>query len=742
MDFVKCIFLLICCTCVEGSNEVVINYLLLVPWPDVSNRNHAGWDAGFDLLTAARVAVQEINQRTALLNRYEIKLIEAGHEACGLAETDLGLQNLVNNSINPSLPHNVVVIMGLFCSTSTDALSPVAGREGVDLIQFAASNSPIFNLNSKSYPHLWRFLQSANIYVDMMISLMERFEWKRVAVISDLETLFHSHIATTLADRIQSDNDKELVYQGGLVRLTNIFEDQVLTDLRQRRARIIFITASGPQIANTLCKAAESGMLYPNYLWVIADFTLDVLLNANRCHNRTLLRAIEGSITSYFSLEPEDVNQAMINASNETYATYLNKYYKELDKVKVDYNDDSLQGDPEYSSLAYDQVWAFSLAVDKAIKSENISIEDYGFGKPQITAVIEKHLRNISFQGASGYIKFSENREVSTPIDLFQVRSGDEILVGKRIIFDKAVEWANVNIIFSDKLDDKTPVIYQLVPHAITSLMVIGVVLLFIMITIILILMCYYRERPEIKASSLNVSLLIFFASYLFVLVLIIHILLSSVELSTILYSILCSSEIVLIGNAYFLIFLTIFVKLRRISQIFHNRRMKYFGWRYSNCALVIKVIVGISIANVMIALALMPPLTRGIYDDFVTLDSITVIYRYHFCKSPTTVSGIFFAILHVYGLIIVALNIYLASKLRHINQKQFKNTKAVNILMVLALVLDTCSKISNFILKSGDSSVNYLVVIQYCVIICTGILCQMILFLPKVFVVVKENII
>ena len=65
---------------------------------------------------------------------------------------------------------------------------------------------------------------------------------------------------------------------------------------------------------------------------------------------------------------------------------------------------------------------------------------------------------------------------------------------------------------------------------------------------------------------------------------------------------------------------------------------MKYLGWRYSNCALVIKVIVGISIANVIIALALIPPLTRGIYDDFVTLDSITVIYRYHFCKSPTTV--------------------------------------------------------------------------------------------------------
>ena len=64
MDFLKCIFVFVFCTCVEGSNKVVIHYLLLVPSPDVRNRSHADYDAGLDLLTGARVAVQEINQRT------------------------------------------------------------------------------------------------------------------------------------------------------------------------------------------------------------------------------------------------------------------------------------------------------------------------------------------------------------------------------------------------------------------------------------------------------------------------------------------------------------------------------------------------------------------------------------------------------------------------------------------------------------------------------------------------------
>ena len=750
------IFLLVCYTPIEESSKAVIHYLLLVPWPDASNRSHAGWDDGRDLITGARVAVQEVNERTNLLNEYKINLIEAGHEACGLAETGLGLSNLVNNSINPSLPHNVVVILGLFCSTTTDALSPIAGREGVDLIQLSASNSPIFSYNSScsqlsisnfpifncnnSYPHLWRFLQSGDVYVDMMIALMERFEWERVAIINDQESVFHSQIGITLAQRIESDNDKELVYQGRLVRLMNIFEDKVLFDLRQTRARIIFITASGAQIANILCKAAESGMLYPNYLWVIADFTLDLLQDTNRCDNRTLLRAVEGSIMSYFSLKPEDVNQVMINASNETYSTYLNKYYEELDNVKVDYNDDSLEGDPEYSSLAYDQVWAFSLALDKAIKSENISIEKYGFGKPQITAVIEENLRNISFQGASGYIKFSENHSVSTPINLFQVRSGSQILVGERIMFDKSLEWANVNIIFSDQLDDETPVFYQLVHPVITLFMIIGIVLLFTMITVILTLMCYYREKPEIKASSLKVSLLVFIGSYLFVLELIATTLRSSVELSMTLYSMLCNAEKVLCVNAYMLIFVTIFVKLQRIHHIFYNRRLKYLGCWYSNGSLAFKAIAGTCIANVILFLILLfQPFTRKSHEEFVSLDFKTVVYCYHYCSQNKNVISLW-AVLYIYFFMFLIFNIYLASKSRNITQKQFKNTKTVNIFMVLAFALNVLWILSQLTLTRIDSTIIYFSVIAYCVTFCIAILCQAIQFLPKVFNVVKQE--
>ena len=98
--------------------------------------------------------------------------------------------------------------------------------------------------------------------------------------------------------------------------------------------------------------------------------------------------------------------------------------------------------------------------------------------------------------------------------------------------------------------------------------------------------------------------------------------------------------------------------------------------------------------------MVLIQPFTRGSHDNFVTLDSITVIYRYHFCLSPNFVPYMFLGIMYIYSLIIVVLNIYLASNLRNINQRQFKNTKAVNILMVLVFMLG----VINYSQQSADN--------------------------------------
>ena len=64
----------------------------------------------------------------------------------------------------------VMAVAGLPCSSTTVGISPVAGR--IDLIQLASAVSPVFDRDTdfKTYPCLWRYVSSAGVYVDVVMS--------------------------------------------------------------------------------------------------------------------------------------------------------------------------------------------------------------------------------------------------------------------------------------------------------------------------------------------------------------------------------------------------------------------------------------------------------------------------------------------------------------------------------------------------------------------------------------------
>ena len=334
-----------------------VNILALVPWPDT--REHANFDIGLELIPGGRMAAAEINNRSDILKGYRVNVIEAGHDACGVVEHTLGLLNLVHFGVNPLRDTNAVAVVGLYCSSSTIALSSIANR--IDLVQLSASNSPVFNEDKDKFPHLWRFLESASVYASMMIHLMQEYDWSRIAIISNQESVFYDGIARTLVDQLWETKRIRPIYQGQLIKLVSKIESQVLENLVTAEARIVFIAAEDVQIASLLCKAFEQNMFYPNYLWIIADWTLDSLINSGGgCNEEILKKVLEQCILSGFSLTPLDKTE-ILDLSQYSYETFLRNYYEELEIVKQDYKDlivetqTNVAGDPEYSSLLYDQ---------------------------------------------------------------------------------------------------------------------------------------------------------------------------------------------------------------------------------------------------------------------------------------------------------------------------------------------------------------------------------------------------
>lgn len=713
---------------IQASDKTSINLLVLVPWPD--NRISAGWDAGHDLLVGARVARNEINNRTDLLSDYEINLIIAGHEACALAGADMGIINLVKNGI--SLDTKIAAVLGLYCSSSTKLLSPLANNKAVDLIQLSASNSPIFRQNNNNYPHLWRFLQSASVYAQMMVDLMGLFDWKRAGVIYNAENAFNFGIANSFIEIMHNSPNKELLFNSVLFGTrNNAFFEQAITTIKDRGARVIFVSTSAEQVAKLLCMAALEKLSWPNYVWVIADYRVSDIPGSTFCSDEVLQEVLNGTITSYFSIIPNNRNDSIV--SGGTYNDYFQKYYKELKIVAQKYDNTTEDGEYEYSALLYDQVWAFSLALNNSLsllEAKNLSIANYGFGQREITDILESQLKELDFQGATGKIKFNEYKEVSTNIQIYRNQNDQEI-VG---FYESGTPFL-VNI--SDPPSDEIERVTILLPQYLSIVVYTLSSLLALLVTINLILMFYLRGHHEIRATSPFLSFLIFAGCYMECLAAILFTAQYSIMLSETVFSLLCNFEVWFGLLGMCLILTTNVLKLARIFRIFNHFGKTGRFWSNISLSLCVLGVCAILCAW-FLTWRFADPLvyTSKLFHHTEVVPVYTEVSIYCSCThywAWVTISYTLIMFL-VFGLV------FFAIQTRKINKRNFRDTKKivafVFLLTVSLAVLLTTSQVLLLVEEYAYSNFTFsLTFLSVCFI------CQVSLFVPKTFPVAYSRI-
>ncbi len=718
----------------SANCKTPINILALVPWPD--SRDEAGWDGGIAMLPAGRVAVREINEKKDLLADYHINLIEGGHEACSLTSHSLGLLNIVNSILLPN-SSNVVAITGLYCSTSAAALSRIVGKDGLSILQFSSANSPFFH-NRNDFPHLWKFLEPALVYANMMAHLIQQYKWSNTAIISSQTSLYFDGIATALVDKIKYLN-KTVSYYGQLIDLIEDFEDQVLDDLIEVGARVVFLSLGRVQTTSLLCKAHERNMTHPKYLWIVADKTPKYLLGGSDCSERVLLEVLENAVLASYSLVPDD--DLIIESSGSSYAAYKEKYLKEIERVKIDYanvleaTDKNVEDDiDEYAPFLYDEIWAFALALNHTQSASNISIGGYTFGQHDVTAAIEESLRSLDFRGITGNIKFNEYREVSTPIDIYQFLNGSGIVVNKSVVFDMYTD--TIALVFDSRFDDVIPVSNetQSLHVAVTVLAGAGAGLLFIFTTVVFCLLLYYRGKPEIKAISVSASCVMFIGCYCMITGLI----LTTVEIYMIQENskfrvILCTFQTVLFLNGLMLIYFMLCLKLFRLYKIFNNKKFKMLGCFYSNFSLIVQCLVVTSIPDVvLVTLLIVYPIKvqKIILTDEMQLQIVNRLYVYCFVSFQ---SGIFISSLVGFMGIVMAVNVYLVSRVRTMNNRDFRNKRTVNILALLIFATYLILILVNELALNFGSNVLYKPIVTYVCNYCVVIYCLVLLFIPNI---------
>ena len=685
------LFLLIVGTCRGSSNESVLQLLIVLNvqgGPEVPR-----WDRGLEILPAAQLAVDKINGDLSILPGYRLELVQVDTGTCTHNFHSEALINFVNQITQEE--NHIVGVVGLFCTTVTQLLSPLAGHKGIGLLQISGSALH----NQEKFPYLWHMIPSSVAYVDAVLEMMDAFEWRNIAVLGAPGGLYYK-IAKEFTLK-QYENTSRLA-------TLPIYDTQVssaLRDLRHSGKRIVFALVEAKVAAQMICQAYQEGLVWPDYAWILPDHHIDDLLfhADNVCDIDVLRRALE--------------------------RVYLLQFHFD---THTQYNTTHTQN--PYINVMHDSIQAFALSLNKTVshlQAMNLSLEDYRLGNSDITDMIEKELMALSFTGTLGHVQFDPNkREQQTTVDILQIRNGTAMQVGcYNPVIGQFVLDQKVNPI-QDVQSTEIPRILRHLPFPLAGILFTGIGMGIILTTIIFALFIYYRKSAEIKATSFNLSLLMFVGCYLLFVSTLFNTVSELIDLGQ--GPFFCNSVIWCAALGINFVFGTLFVRMLRVHRIFN-----FFGklgrkkWSDRVLFIVVLLIVGIE-ATLLLTWSLVDVFTIQeveIYQDAASPPYIEVA---QFCSSNYLQTWLTLVLGEVGILIFVVA--FLAFKTRKIRRKHFKDTKKVNIyLFMTILLMCTIAPVWYVLSRVNDPTSGPGVIVVNIGYAGTAIFCQLLLFAPKV---------
>ena len=675
-----------------------LRLLTLVPLAEHAGLSHQPpYHRGEELISAAQLAVDKINMRDDILPGYKLEVVPANAETCNQILATEALGNFVRHVMDGDLC--IVGVVGLVCSTVTQAVSPLAGRPEIDLLQISAGAiSPVFT-SEEEYPHLYRMIPSSATYNDAVLELMSTFQWRRISMVRDAILIQHMTTADDFVSKIEGRTELKLVY---LSDVTTTFLTSPVQSLLQKRARIIYASVTASEARELLCEAHHC---WSDFVWLFHDLSFeDLIFHTEKCDNETMLRAIEGVFFLRYKLQPHPNNTLV---SGQTYSEYV-----------MELQSHNMAQENQHANALHDSIWAFALALNNSVTGE------LGLNKSNFTEAVESNLKSLTFSGTLGEIAFNEEREVVIEVDIFHLRDGEEIYIGYYSPLT-----GNITLqLPSERIPgDESERIVISISKAFPIVVYVIIAVLFVFTTIVLVLYIYYWNKPSIKSTSPFLSLLMFAGCYiLYIAALVV----ATAEIEFL--GFMCQLEMWCMSIGMQLIYSTLFMRLLRVYRLFFFRVFDKPGTIFSDQAILIQICIPISITVLLLTLwTSLEPAYKGYIP--VSGQNCGPPLFSKICGGENFVVWALVMIFGVNGITILAVAV-IATLTRKVHLECFRDSKNVNIFVfstVVCLLIWLPYTITfNFYIPVVQVSL-FFGVFPYIVI---PFLCQVFLFVPKIW--------
>ena len=487
----------------SGDEPAELRLLVLSPYPSqLFASSVVGWAGGPALFPAALFAADTINNRTDILPRHTLRLID-GDSGCALAgKSIVTFAREREKAMRDRRPF--LGIVGPACSPAALEIGGITTDKYADVASITIANGPL--LAPANLTNTLRLYSSARLYARALFKLMEKVRWTSVAAIVDVYHYYFPQIYRSFRD---------IVGESPLHSIEFVDFQRPFASI-QNRHNVILVFAGTDDIAKYLCIARKRNLVFPDYQWIFFDVEARGILvdNVQVVHNRQsyscsrqdMEEAADKAIVVHLRLTPGDRDHSSglnLEQFNRTYEEY---YSRHLNETGIAQEDVAL-GAEQWAPAYFDSVWAFALAINQSLQNS----ED---PSTLATTTLRRTLLSLDFQGLTGRIHFHEDTlEVPSVMDLFQLDK--EGLPPNRIgSFYEGVLNVSEDAVFVPPIQKEVVVVHTVV---VAVFFLAGIIVL-AMIAGVHLIYVVFRHYQSIRAQSPHFVHIIFSGCYLYIL--------------------------------------------------------------------------------------------------------------------------------------------------------------------------------------------------------------------------------
>ena len=730
-----------------SSVKCTLHILSALPYPNNLPKYNPLYSDGPDIVPAAYLAVEMINNRSDILQDYHLELVE-GHDGCGSAKNTPAEILLVKNIFYAG--KNVVGFIGPRCYASAEVAGLITAKDGIALPNIHASSST--NLGDTSlYTYSFGATPSFERFVDAYIALVGLNKWKHVGI------LFQDDTASYLV--FQSLNSKLKQMSGYEVAFSSIITDSYfpLDALQASSARAILVITNSNLARRLMCIASPKHMVFPSYQWTFAYRVPEEFVTTNfvyrqtiyNCTHENLLLTLKNSIVINFSYEPNSDDCNMRGISGLTYPQYQQEYARAVQRYNNGYYGPPLRvaSTTKWGNPFHDAVWILALALnatDTRLKEHNKSLCEYGFGQPSVTRLIKEEVSRLDFLGVGGRIRYSNgSRFIDGVVNMWQVISNTSQPLG---YFDEndLLQITHGNASFLLPSDQKY--LISLLP----SIFFLVVSVIAIILTVVTnILNVIFRNHESVKASSHRLNHIAYVGSYLLSASIIMLTLTEGFSLPLSVKNVICNGLPWVSSIGFTAVNATVTVKLFRIYRLLiiaAKKLQKPNGGKIMRDSVLLVAIAALLVPDIVICTVwqIVDPVQIKLYETIEKENTVPNLIAYESCLLHSNQNFLAWLILFsIYKGILCGVTTFVAFLTRSISAKHFKTG---NILLQSTLQLMSCGIAipALIIINMFTSQYSHFILFMYitiCLLLSSFVyICLFLLFLPPLIPALRDT--